>query len=130
RELGASAGPALKDVFASSSSEPRQRARAFWLLTKLPANSGLYLRQGLHDEDGRIRATAVRAARQMETDLAEVIRQVVDDPSPAVRRTALAALHFFDDPARPALWADLATRYDGKDPWYLEALGIAADGAW
>ena len=26
----------------------------------------------------------------------------------------------------PALWAELATQHDGKDRWYLEALGIGA----
>ena len=28
----------------------------------------------------------------------------------------------------PALWAELAAQYDGKDRWYLEALGIGAQG--
>ena len=27
-------------------------------------------------------------------------------------------------------WAQLASKHDGKDRWYLEALGIAADGKW
>ena len=30
----------------------------------------------------------------------------------------------------PNLWAELAQQHDGKDRWYLEALGIAADGQW
>src|SRR3546814_8974889 len=34
-EMGKKAEPALRDVFAKSS-DPRQRARAFWLLTRLP----------------------------------------------------------------------------------------------
>ena len=29
-----------------------------------------------------------------------------------------------------ALWADLAVQHDGSDRWYLEALGIGADGQW
>lgn len=28
----------------------------------------------------------------------------------------------------PELWATLAIQYDGKDRWYLEALGIGAQG--
>ena len=28
------------------------------------------------------------------------------------------------------LWAQLAKQHDGKDRWYLEALGIGADGQW
>ncbi len=30
----------------------------------------------------------------------------------------------------PKLWTGLAARYDGKDRWYLEALGIAATDRW
>ena len=30
----------------------------------------------------------------------------------------------------PALWAELAAQHDGKDRWYLEALGIGADKQW
>jgi len=54
-----------------------------------------------------------------------------EDPSPAVRRELLVGLHeihsisFVAEP-----WADLAMQYDGKDRWYLESLGIAADGRW
>jgi len=33
-------------------------------------------------------------------------------------------------PAAPALWAELAAQHDGKDRWYLEALGIGADKQW
>jgi len=33
-------------------------------------------------------------------------------------------------PKAPALWAELAKQYDGKDRWYLEALGIGVDGQW
>ena len=28
------------------------------------------------------------------------------------------------------MWASLAAQYDGKDRWYLEALGVGADGQW
>src|SRR5262249_56595875 len=30
----------------------------------------------------------------------------------------------------PGLWAELAAQHDGKDRWYLEALGIGADPRW
>jgi hypothetical protein len=30
----------------------------------------------------------------------------------------------------PVIWAELADRHDGKDRWYLEALGIGAEGQW
>jgi hypothetical protein len=50
-----------------------------------------------------------------------------DDPSPAVRRELAVALRFDESPTMPAVWAKLAQRYDGKDRWYLEALGLASD---
>ena len=31
---------------------------------------------------------------------------------------------------RQNLWVDLADQYDGKDRWYLEALGIGAADQW
>ena len=33
-------------------------------------------------------------------------------------------------PAAAELWAELAYLHDGKDRWYLEALGIGADKNW
>ena len=33
-------------------------------------------------------------------------------------------------PEAPRLWAQLAQQHDGKDRWYLEALGIGADKQW
>ena len=33
-------------------------------------------------------------------------------------------------PKAAELWADLAVQHDGKDRWYLEALGIGADKQW
>jgi hypothetical protein len=35
-----------------------------------------------------------------------------------------------NSPEAPKLWAELARQHDGKDRWYLEALGIGADRQW
>jgi hypothetical protein len=40
------------------------------------------------------------------------------------------ALRQHPAPEAADLWAELALVHDGKDRWYLEALGIAADGQW
>ena len=45
-----------------------------------------------------------------------------------MRREAIIALRGSTSPKAPALWADLAVQHDGKDRWYLEALGIGAIG--
>src|SRR5690606_27347253 len=44
-----------------------------------------------------------------------------------VRREVLIALRYADTDAAAQLWAALAEQYDGRDRWYLEALGIASD---
>jgi hypothetical protein len=52
---------------------------------------------------------------------------LVNDPSAAVRRECALSLRHSKSPEAPALWTELAKQYDGKDRWYLEALGIGAD---
>ena len=46
-----------------------------------------------------------------------------------LRECAIALRHSKSSEA-PELWAELAQKYDGKDRWYLEALGIGADKNW
>ena len=132
--MGEAAVPALEGLFNSDNA--RYRARALWLLAKLdmPRSTRLsYLRKGLLDQDAEIRVTAIRLARQLrdEGDLGDIENAVnVMDPSPAVRREMLIGLREIDIPEFAEAWAILAGQYDGKDRWYLEALGIAAEGRW
>ncbi len=52
-------------------------------------------------------------------------------PSPAVRRELLVGLREVKHIQFVApYWTTLAMQHDGKDRWYLEAIGIAADGRW
>ena len=55
---------------------------------------------------------------------------LVKDADPQIRRECALLLHHNKSANAPALWADLALQYDGKDRWYLEALGIGAEGQW
>src|SRR3546814_253784 len=113
-----------------ASDNPRFQARALWLRSKIPGKGKHYIQQALNDENEDIRITAIRSARQIDTDIIPIIEQVVNDPSAQVRRTALIALRHQHSPKAPALWAQFAEQYDGKDRWYLEALGISADQQW
>lgn len=126
--LGAQAEPVLQKLWESPN--PRFRARAFWLLAKLPGKEAQYINAGLSDKDANIRITALRAARQSNGDLIPYIKKLVNDPNAQVRREAAIALHYNTAPDAAALWAQLAEQYDGKDRWYLEALGIGADNQW
>jgi len=45
-----------------------------------------------------------------------------------VRRECAVSLHRVATPEAAELWAELALQHDGKDRWYLEALGIGEKG--
>ncbi|GAA4305205.1 PVC-type heme-binding CxxCH protein [Compostibacter hankyongensis] len=125
---GEKAVPALEKMFKSDN--PRYQARALWLLSKLPSKGMQYIQEALRDKDEDIRITAIRAAQELRGDITAVVKQVLRDPSAQVRRTAAIALRHSRSPQAPALWSALAAQYDGKDRWYLEALGIGADRQW
>ena len=85
-----------------------------------------YVEQGLKDKDADLRVAAVRAARLIKMDMPALAEKMADDQSMAVCRELCLAMNFETaDKAVPAL-VKLADRYDGKDRWYLEALGIGA----
>ncbi|HRP30752.1 MAG TPA: c-type cytochrome [Agriterribacter sp.] len=126
--MGESAAPALEKLFRSENS--RFRARALWLLSKI-SNTGLsYVMGALKDEDANIRITALRAALQIKADTMAIVKNFLSDPNIQVKREAVLALHDSQSPGAPSLWAQYAQQYDGKDRWYLEALGIAAEEHW
>ncbi len=116
---------ALADL--ATSDNPRYRARALWLLTKIDGKGDQYVQQALQDENPDVRVAGIRMARQQNEDIIPVLTQMKQDDSPQVRREVAIALRYLDSPEADKLWAELATQHDGKDRWYLEALGIGAD---
>ena len=126
--MGEAAAPALEKLYASENS--RFRARALWLLSKIPGKGMDYVQEALKDKDPNIRITALRAALQVNADTLAVIRLLLHDENIQVKREAALALHRNSSADAPAIWAQLAQQYNGKDRWYLEALGIAAEGQW
>jgi putative membrane-bound dehydrogenase-like protein len=118
---------------------PFLRARALWQFTDPAFRHGLVgkVLRALQDEDTRFRIQAVRILREAhnrrnESDgeevlTPEILKELVDDPSAAVRRETLLMLR--DLPAaeaKEAVYA-LARKHDGKDRFYLEAIGIAVN---
>lgn len=126
--MGGKASKELKKAW--NGTEPRQRARALQLLARIKGNELKQVTEALKDTDSDIRVAGLRLARELGLDLIAVAGPLVDDPSPQVRREVAIALRGSSAPAAPALWAKLAARHDGKDRWYLEALGIGADRQW
>jgi len=127
--LGTDAEAKLAEVFKTHEN-PRIRARALWLLTKIPEQGMQYLALAIKDPDADIRIVGLRAARQLKVDLVPYLKTLVYDAEAQVRREAAIALRNLKASEAPELWSQLANQHDGNDRWYLEALGIGADGQW
>lgn len=131
QQMGTPAIPELEKLWTNASADARMRARAFWVLVKMKgANAPQYIQQATKDANPDLRITALRAAREIKIDVMSVIKALVNDKDPQVRRECALALHHNKAPEAASLWVALAKQYDGKDRWYLEALGIGADGQW
>ncbi len=128
-KMGADAEAELLKVF-NDSQESKLRARALWLLAEIPGRENHYVEQAMADADSDIRLMSLRIARMHKMDVLPVIEKLVDDESSHVRRECLIALRGVDSEKSAELWAKLAQQHDGKDRWYLEAIGIAAQGRW
>lgn len=131
RDAGDAARPALEALWRSD--EPRMRARALWVLGN-GRNSTHYIDEAIKDNNPDIRITGLRLARQLALrgthDLKLTLESLAIDESPQVRREVAIALRQLESADAAPLWASLAQQYDGEDRWYLEALGIAAEGRW
>ncbi len=108
---------------------PRLKARAFWLLAKSKTGEKM-IEMAASDNNPDIKIAALRAARQGNYDLSHLIKTLYDDPDPQVRRECMIALRHSKSPEYFQLMTHLALQYDGKDRWYLEAMGIGADQQW
>ena len=126
--LGQSAVPELEKLWQSGQN-PRMRARAFWVLAKMP-NGTKYVDAAVKAADPNLRMAGLRAARELKHNVVGYVAQLVNDPDPQVRRECALALRHNPAPEAADLWATLAARHDGRDRWYLEALGIGADRQW
>jgi putative membrane-bound dehydrogenase-like protein len=124
-ELGEQAEPTLLKVWQGDN--PRWKARALHLLGRIKGKEATYVGQALKDANADLRITGLRLAQELKLDLVPLVKALVKDPSPMVRRQCAIALRQSKSADAPALWAELAAQHDGQDRWYLEALGIGAD---
>ncbi len=128
--MGKKAIPGLEKLW-NSSSDPRMRARAFWVLVKTSgADTQRYFREAAQQSNPDLKIMALKAARQLDQNTILLVNQLVNDPDAAVRRECALTLFHNKSPEAPLLWAKLASAYNGNDRWYLESLGIGADGQW
>ncbi|MCC7009574.1 MAG: c-type cytochrome [Acidobacteria bacterium] len=127
---------------AWSGTDPILKARALWLLGPLGAPGNAAIQQALRDPDPRFRILGLRVARETGASVLDVAKPLLADRSPQVRREILVMLqdssrmlpaYGYPPQVQPTpAWLDavaqLSSQHDGKDRWYLEAIGIAARG--
>ncbi|WP_229311140.1 PVC-type heme-binding CxxCH protein [Larkinella soli] len=106
---------------------PYHQARAVWLLAQLGPKGRQKVEEVLKSGTPDLRVTAFRALKQVVPDILKLAGQAVDDPSAMVRREVAIALRDVPFGQSKELLLKLARSYDGRDRYYLEALGLAAD---
>jgi putative membrane-bound dehydrogenase-like protein len=114
----------------------RFRARAMWLLGDI-TNSTEKLESivdtGLADSDPDIRIATIRFCRRYRAKLDYARMQTkfnFADSDPQVRRELAVGLREMQPADLATRWTELAKQHDGTDRWYLESLGLAAEGHW
>ena len=126
KSQGSAALPTLAAIMKQS--DPILKARALWLLGGIKGEGEQYVQEALRNPDPRFRILALRILHLYGADLMTAIQPLLKDASPQVRREiAIAIQHCKAEEALQPL-LELCKQYDGKDRWYLEALGIAARG--
>jgi putative membrane-bound dehydrogenase-like protein len=109
---------------------PRMKARALWLLSKIKGKGESYVNEALKNENADLRITAIRAGRELKMNLLPTYQTLTKDNAIQVKREIALALRNNPAPEAAEIWAELAVQYNGSDRWYLEALGIGADEQW
>ncbi|MDH3582651.1 MAG: DUF1080 domain-containing protein [Phycisphaerae bacterium] len=123
--MGENAHDALRKLGKSENS--RYRARALWLMSEIDGQAMSTAYSAAADKDPEIRCVALRIARKHGVRVMQMVETLAGDKSPQVRRECLIALRHDKSSGAPNLWARLAMQHDGKDRWYVEALGIGSD---
>ena len=124
------AEPTLEQLLRKPTVNPRMRARALWVMSQMEGVSTRILEIALRDLNPNIRITALRAIIQRNQDPTEYIKWLVSDRDPAVRRECALAIYQNHTYEAKNIWLHLAKQYSGNDRWYVEALGIGAEGQW
>lgn len=117
----------ILEAGAVQKENPWLRARALWQLAQ--RGRLRYVNAAFEDKDPNFRLLAMRALKDFQNyspaDYTPEWQTALLKDEPAVRREALLLLRDVDpEKARPLIY-ELAKKYDGKDRFYLCAVGIA-----
>ncbi|MEY2792068.1 MAG: hypothetical protein RJA76_60, partial [Bacteroidota bacterium] len=126
---GSEAKIALEKMFELETN-PRMKARAFWVLNQM--NPSIERIANLSkNEIPELRMTAIRAAKQYHFGRwKHIAKELSNDSDIQVKRELVIALRHESDPKADEIWVTCAKALNPNDRWYLEALGIGADGNW
>lgn len=127
KAAGEKALPAVEAVLADS--DRWISARTVWLLPFLGEKGTALCRERLKHADAEQRLLAFRSLRNAGADVLPMIRELIADPSPAVRREIAIPLRDIKGADKRDLVLQLFAKFtDASDRTYLEACGMAADG--
>jgi len=110
-----------------TSENPFYQARAIWLLAQLGDQGKSEAVKLLNAVNPAQRLTAFRSLKAISSEK-PYLEQMSKDPDAAVRREVGIALRDVAYNEGKASIFQLIKKYDGKDPWMLEAIGTASDG--
>jgi putative membrane-bound dehydrogenase-like protein len=111
-------------------SNPYVQARAVWVLSNLGSKGLGKIEEIKAHPNAQVRIAAVRALAQQldESSFLKAFEGWKSDPSLSVKRVLLTSMKDVKSPEKVSSIIDLAQYYDGEDRWYLESLGMAAEG--
>ncbi|MCS6851166.1 MAG: HEAT repeat domain-containing protein, partial [Gemmataceae bacterium] len=121
------AAAALLEEIATATDNPVLRARALWQLARLGRLRPLAI--AFRDPDPRFRILTIRALKEFQNvspaDYTDDWQTALLMDTPEVRREALLALRDVEAARAKPILLKLAKRHDGKDRFYVAAVGIA-----
>lgn len=127
KQVGEQCLPAIKALLADESRWIA--ARAVWLLPFLGEKGIALCRERLTHDEAEQRLLALRSLRNAGIEVLPIIRQLIADPSSAVRREIAIYLRDLKGSEKHDLAVKLFSTFnDENDRHYLEACGMAADG--
>ncbi len=107
---------------------PYVQSRAIFLLAQLGEQGRSSVLELLKDKNELIRIAAFRALKNTAVDVLSIASQLVNDPSPFVRREVAVSLRDLPYNQTKPLIIELIKQYDEHDRWTLETLGTICEG--
>ncbi|MDF1811613.1 MAG: DUF1080 domain-containing protein [Verrucomicrobiales bacterium] len=119
----------LLGFFDANAANPYYQARAVFIMAQMDDARGPgKVKELLNFDDPQWRIVAFRALRLGGREpLLPLVTELSTDPSPAVRREIMAVMRDMKLEQIKVPLKELIAGYDGKNRWYLEALGTVSD---